>query len=124
MLSFRDIEDLLAERGVMVSYESILLWCHKFGPAYARRISRCAWSGAQSLPSGSSLNARAALPTVPCTFVFDLATDHSLNDSPVHHLGEMPVPDESTVCRFRHLLEAHALGKKLFEQVHAYLEWH
>ncbi len=28
-------------------------------------------------------------------------------------LGEMPVPDESTVCRFRHLLEAHALGKKL-----------
>ena len=37
-------------------------------------------------------------------------------------LGEMPVPDESTVCRFRHLLEAHALGKKLFEQVHAYLE--
>ncbi len=25
-------------------------------------------------------------------------------------LGEMPVPDESTVCRFRHLLEAHALG--------------
>ena len=37
-------------------------------------------------------------------------------------LGEMPVPDESTVCRFRHLLEAHTLGKKLFEQVHAYLE--
>ena len=37
-------------------------------------------------------------------------------------LGEMPVPDESTVCRFRHLLDAHALGKKSFEQVHAYLE--
>ncbi len=37
-------------------------------------------------------------------------------------LGEMPVPDESTVLRFRHLLEAHALGEKLFEQVHAYLE--
>jgi IS5 family transposase len=34
----------------------------------------------------------------------------------------MPVPDESTVLRFRHLLEAHGLGKKLFQQVHAYLE--
>ena len=37
-------------------------------------------------------------------------------------LGEMPVPDESTVLRFRHLLEAHGLGEKLFQQVHAYLE--
>ena len=37
-------------------------------------------------------------------------------------LGEMPVPDESTVLRFRHLLEAHALGEKLFQQVHVYLE--
>jgi IS5 family transposase len=32
------------------------------------------------------------------------------------------VPDESTVLRFRHLLEAHALGEKLFQQVHVYLE--
>ena len=39
-LSFRDIEDLLAERGVMVSYESIRLWCHKFGPAYAGDCER------------------------------------------------------------------------------------
>ena len=31
-LSFRDIEDLLAERGVIVSYESIRQWCRKFGP--------------------------------------------------------------------------------------------
>jgi transposase, IS5 family len=37
-------------------------------------------------------------------------------------LGEMPVPDESTVLRFRHLLESHRLGKKLFRQVHGYLE--
>lgn len=37
-------------------------------------------------------------------------------------LGEMPVPDESTVLRFRHLLETHRLGEKLFQQVHAYLE--
>ena len=31
-LSFRDIEDLLAERGIIVSYESIRCWCLKFGP--------------------------------------------------------------------------------------------
>ena len=37
-LSFRDIEDLLAEKGISVSYEAIRLWCIKFGPAYARKL--------------------------------------------------------------------------------------
>ena len=39
-LSHRDIEDLLAGRGIDVSYESIRLWCNKFGPQYARRLKR------------------------------------------------------------------------------------
>jgi hypothetical protein len=39
-LSHRDVEDLLAERGITVSYESIRLWCIKFGPKYARRLKR------------------------------------------------------------------------------------
>jgi putative transposase len=39
-LSNRDIEDLLAERGIDVSYESIRLWCNKFGPKYAKRLKR------------------------------------------------------------------------------------
>lgn len=39
-LSQRDIEDLLAERGISVSYESIRLWCNKFGPKYATRLKR------------------------------------------------------------------------------------
>jgi putative transposase len=30
-LSHRDTEDLLAERGISVSYEAIRLWCNKFG---------------------------------------------------------------------------------------------
>ena len=29
-VSHRDVEELLAERGVQVSYEAIRLWCHKF----------------------------------------------------------------------------------------------
>ncbi len=39
-LSFRDVEDLLAERGIVVSYETIRSWCNKFGPAYARSIKK------------------------------------------------------------------------------------
>jgi putative transposase len=39
-LSFRDVEDLLAERGIIVSYETIRLWCKKFGPDYAQRLKR------------------------------------------------------------------------------------
>ncbi|WP_223478521.1 IS6 family transposase [Oricola indica] len=37
-LSLRDVEGLLAERGIDVSYETIRRWTHKFGPAYANRI--------------------------------------------------------------------------------------
>ena len=39
-LSFRDVEDLLAERGIIVSYETVRQWCRKFGPDYARRLKR------------------------------------------------------------------------------------
>ena len=39
-LSFRDVEDLLAERGVTVSYEAIRHWCQTFGLDYARRLRR------------------------------------------------------------------------------------
>src|SRR5215212_1624385 len=37
-LSFRDVEELLAERGITVSHESIRRWFHTFGPAIARRL--------------------------------------------------------------------------------------
>ena len=37
-LSFRDVEDLMIERGVDVSYETIRRWVDKFGSTYARRI--------------------------------------------------------------------------------------
>jgi putative transposase len=39
-LSHRDIKDLLAERGIRVSRETIRLWCIKFGAIYARRLKR------------------------------------------------------------------------------------
>jgi putative transposase len=37
-LGFRDVEDLMAERGVTVSYETIRRWVMHFGPIYARRL--------------------------------------------------------------------------------------
>jgi hypothetical protein len=36
-------------------------------------------------------------------------------------LGREPVPDETTVCRFRHLLETHDLGQQLFDEVQRHL---
>ncbi len=39
-MSFRDVEDLLAQRGITVSYEAIRLWCIKFVPEYARGLKR------------------------------------------------------------------------------------
>ena len=39
-LSHRDIEELLAERRISVSHQSIRLWCIKFGPVFARRLRR------------------------------------------------------------------------------------
>jgi len=37
-------------------------------------------------------------------------------------LGREPVPDETTVCKFRHLLEAHNLGDQLFVLINEYLQ--
>jgi putative transposase len=39
-LSYRDIEDLLVERGITASYESIRLWSNKFGPEFTKRLKR------------------------------------------------------------------------------------
>jgi len=39
-LSYRDVEDLLAERGIEVSYETVRRWVLKFGRAYARKLRR------------------------------------------------------------------------------------
>jgi IS5 family transposase len=57
----------------------------------------------------------------------DPAVEEALYDSPVMRrfaqvdLGREPVPDETTVCKFRHLLAAHHLGARMLEQVNAHL---
>jgi transposase, IS5 family len=58
----------------------------------------------------------------------DPAVEEALYDSATMRgfvgidLGREPAPDETTVCRFRHLLEEHDLGRRLFEEVHRQLE--
>ena len=39
-LSFRDVELLLADRGIVVSYETVRRWCKKFGESFANRLRR------------------------------------------------------------------------------------
>ena len=58
----------------------------------------------------------------------DPAVEESLYDSNAMrafvgiNLGREPVPDETTVCKIRHLLESHELGRALFEQVARHLK--
>ncbi len=47
-LSYRDVEELLAERGLGISYETVRRWVLKFGPAIARRAAPAS-SSAKSL---------------------------------------------------------------------------
>ena len=57
----------------------------------------------------------------------DPAVEEALYDSQAMRrfvgidLGREPAPDETTVCRFRHLLEEHDLGRPLFEEVQRHL---
>jgi putative transposase len=39
-LSFREVEELMIERGVVVSCETVRRWCVRFGPACARELRR------------------------------------------------------------------------------------
>jgi putative transposase len=39
-LSFRDVEEMMAKRGVQLTYETIREWCRKFGPLYAAQLRK------------------------------------------------------------------------------------
>ena len=63
-LSFRDAEDLLAQRGIEVSYETIRQWCLTFGPAYARTLRSRRGRLGDTCVSGRSLHDHARATTV------------------------------------------------------------
>jgi putative transposase len=39
-LSYRDVEELMAERGITLTYEAVRYWCRKFGQTYANQLRR------------------------------------------------------------------------------------
>jgi putative transposase len=39
-LSYRDVEEMMAERGVTLTYEAVRYWCRKFGQVYAHQLRR------------------------------------------------------------------------------------
>jgi putative transposase len=47
-LSLRNVDDLLHERGVNVSYESVRYWWHRFGSQFASQIKKHRAGGMQS----------------------------------------------------------------------------
>jgi len=54
-LSFRDVEDLLAERGILVSYETVRRWVNHFGPKIAADLRK---HRPNLIPSGISTKVR------------------------------------------------------------------
>ncbi len=57
-LSYRDAEDLLAERGLDISYETVRRWVLKFGPAIAKRLRQ-----GRARPTGGIVDGRRELVT-------------------------------------------------------------
>jgi hypothetical protein len=60
-LSYRDVEDLLAERGLDLSYETVRRWVTKFGPRYARELIR-----ASRLTSGKTSSGHHGTQSLGC----------------------------------------------------------
>jgi transposase-like protein len=51
-ISYRDVEDLLAERGLDISYETIRSWVLKFGPVICAAVNAAPTSPERSMASG------------------------------------------------------------------------
>ena len=67
-LSYRDVEELLAERGLDISYETVRYWVLKFGPVIARRLRRCRPRPSNRTPrrDGSADRREANVPLARC----------------------------------------------------------
>src|SRR5436309_6492837 len=68
-LSYRDVEELLAERGLEVSYETVRRWVLKFGPGFARRLRRFRPGQSRRKLTSSGATARAQDATVQISFI-------------------------------------------------------
>src|SRR6266404_4394949 len=69
-LSFRDVEEMLAMRGVILTYETVREWCLKFGQTYANDLRRRSPRPGQETPKGGSvrISVGASLCGRPCPY--------------------------------------------------------
>jgi len=118
-LSLRDVEELLAKRGITVSHETIRQWCRKFGPEYAHELKRCQGSKPWQLVTDKLRNYGAAhrniMPSV----------DHN-TERYANNLVE--VSHQPTRQRGRHMRglqrERHMRGFKSVGQAQRFLSVH
>jgi hypothetical protein len=85
-LSLRDVELLLAERGVVASYETIRRWCKKFGQAFAGRLRRRRPRAPGALTCESGTSSASDVQIVATDDIVRLAPEvrhgHSRSDQP------------------------------------------
>ena len=65
-LSYRDVEELLAERGLDISYETVRRWVLKFGPTIARRLVSASAKRSMAFGRECAANARPATGVRSC----------------------------------------------------------
>ena len=66
-LSFREVEEMMLARGVVVSYETIRRWCAKFGPVYAAELRRRRPRPGDGSTAGCGSCAGRWTRTAPCS---------------------------------------------------------
>ena len=54
-LSLRNVEDLLAERGIDISHETVRFWWNRFGPMFAAEIQKGGWRICAGILSGGGI---------------------------------------------------------------------
>ncbi len=61
-LSLRNVEDLLAERGIDISYETVRFWWNRFGPMFAAEIRKKRVAHMRGYPHPLPKNSRSIAP--------------------------------------------------------------
>src|SRR5258708_35335044 len=65
-LSFRDVEELLAQRGIVVTYETVRQWCLKFGQTYANELRRRRPRCGDKWHAGRASSSRSVARDITC----------------------------------------------------------
>jgi len=116
-LSFREVEELLPERGITVTYETVRQWCQKFGPSYARKLKKRQGREARWLMTDKLKSYVAAHRTVMHT-VEHLSHAYANNRAEVSHQPtrqqEYQMRGFSSSTQAQRFLTLHGLTQNLF----------